>query len=100
MKLHINYTKDGEKHSDFEAEDIVNAALARIINTDQEVEILTTNANVVYAARVLTKEKTLAKHEVVFYFEGEVVPHDVNGEFKEYPKGFLDISTNLLFRLI
>lgn len=100
MKLHINYTKDGNKHSDFDAVAIIEEAIRRIKGTTQEIEIKTTNQCVVNAARVALKKKDVLVEEISFYYEGALLANDRNGEFKDYPNGFLDANTNLLMQLI
>lgn len=100
MKLHVNYTVDGFNHSDFEALEIVKGLVEEARAQNSEIHLKTTNANVVYAARVLLKEGFISKNEVAFLYNHLELNHDSNGEFENYPDGFLDISTKLLMRLI
>lgn len=100
MKLHITYAKRGNHHSDFDAERIVMDGIERIKGTAQELEIVTTNANVVHAARVALKEGKINTDEIFFYFENTQLHHDHKGGFKEHPEDFLEIGINLLLRLL
>lgn len=100
MKLHITYSQTGENHSDFEAENIIKRGIDRIKGTDQELEIATTNANVVHAARVALKEKVINKDEIMFWYESQPLEHDYKGDFKDYPGQFLNITSDLLMKLI
>jgi hypothetical protein len=100
MKIHIDYTKRGENHSDFNADSIIQEAIFRIKGTNQEIEIKTTNECVLIAAQVALKKKDILISEIYFYYEGCLLEHNKNGDFKYYPDGFMDIRTNLLMQLI
>lgn len=87
MKVTVNYTPTGVAYSDF---DLENQFTTSIINNHGYINCSTENA--VHYARWLHMKKEI---ELIVLFKGKEIRIDKDGNFEDYPDGFLDRNINI-----
>lgn len=106
MKLHVIFDKNGDKIGDLDSMEYALSKLNKVENTNNELQITVANGLVIYAFRVLVKEKKLNYKNLLLYNKStdpnleHPIKVDKNGDQKEYPIGMLDEYSNILCKLL
>ncbi|GEM_PF-4281629 len=96
----IEYTKYGIATTDFQAEEMADAICEAYKDTEQDVTYRVGNEAVVQAMRLAVIEGLISSEDLQFKFKDRLLKINDLGEIENFPEGFCDISTNILFKLL
>ena len=107
MKLHVVYDKDGDKVGDIDSFNYAVSKLHRVKGTDQELQVNVANSLVIHCFRLLVRDGRILPYVELFFYNKATDPKlekpitiDPKGELSNYPEGFIDAYSNILFKLI
>jgi hypothetical protein len=97
----IEYSKNGQAVSDFEATDFVLHLFSiqagkEDAGKNEDVEANVSTENVIHAARVFVKKGI----SIWFKYNDKIIIPDKNGRIKDWPDGFCDTFDKVLMELL